>query len=272
MNGFGIAIATETRKAAASLVFRMISLLLVIGTAALTISMVLALRSGNDQIIARLAPFGRHEGWPLLTNVVTQIAAAGGLIAFAVALSWIVGREFADGTIAALFAQPISRRVIASAKLLVFVIWGSATGAILVLVVAVVGIGLGYGLPDGADLVSLGRIFILTTLSTLIAIPVGWVFTLGRGLLSGIASGVGIHGTRLAPAAARSIGRRCSVAEAPSHTGLQRDHRERCGSTSLNAWTWTSRPRSSSIGPVRRSPSTRATLIMPRSGIRTSPR
>ena len=59
MNGFGIAIATETRKAAASLVFRMISVLLVIGTAALTISMVLALRSGNEQIIARLAPFGR---------------------------------------------------------------------------------------------------------------------------------------------------------------------------------------------------------------------
>ncbi|WP_130353016.1 hypothetical protein [Agromyces ramosus] len=109
MNSLGIAIATETRKAAASLVFRMISLLLVIGTAALTVSMVLALRSGNEQIIARLAPFGRHEGWPLLTNVVTQIAAAGGLIAFAVALSWIVGREFADGTIAALFAQPISR-------------------------------------------------------------------------------------------------------------------------------------------------------------------
>ena len=192
MNSFGIAIATETRKAAASLVFRMISLLLVIGTAALTISMVLALRSGNEQIIARLAPFGRDEGWPLLTNVVTQIAAAGGLIAFAVALSWIVGREFADGTIAALFAQPISRGVIASAKLLVFVIWGSATGAILVLVVAVVGIGLGYGLPDGIALASLGRIFLLTVLSTLIAIPVGWVSTLGRGLLSGIASGVGI--------------------------------------------------------------------------------
>ena len=61
MNRLGIAIATQTRKAAASLVFRMISLLLVIGTAALTISMSApaAIRKRADH--RRLAPFGRHE-------------------------------------------------------------------------------------------------------------------------------------------------------------------------------------------------------------------
>ncbi|MET0725139.1 MAG: ABC transporter permease [Leifsonia sp.] len=187
-----IAVATEARKASASFVFRMISVLLLVGTAALTIAMVLALRSGNPQIIARLAPFGTDEGWPLLVAVVEQIAAAGGLIAFAVALSWIIGREFADGTIAALFAQPVSRAVIASAKLIVFVLWGTVTGAGLVLVVALVGLSLGYGLPDADAIVSLGRIFVLVALSTQIAIPVAWAATLGRGLLPGIAAGVGI--------------------------------------------------------------------------------
>ncbi len=192
MSTLGVAIAAETRKAAASLVFRSISVLLVVGTATLTLGMVLALRSGNEQIIARLAPYGNDEGWPLLINVVDQIAAAGGLVAFAVALSWIVGREFADGTIAALFALPVPRSVIASAKLIVFVVWGVATGVVLVLAVGVVGLALGYGLPDSNALAALGRTLVLVALSTLIAVPVAWVATLGRGLLPGIAAGVGI--------------------------------------------------------------------------------
>ncbi|KQX07692.1 hypothetical protein ASC59_08150 [Leifsonia sp. Root1293] len=187
-----MAIATEARKASASFVFRMISVLLLAGTAALAVAMVLALRSGNPQIIARLAPFGTDEGWPLLINVVDQIAGAGGLIAFAVALSWIIGREFVDGTIGALFASPVGRNVIASAKLIVFVVWGIATGAVLVLVVTGVGVALGYGAPGPEDLVSLGRIFALLSLSTFVAVPVAWAATLGRGLLPGIAAGVGI--------------------------------------------------------------------------------
>jgi ABC-2 type transport system permease protein len=192
VNALAIALATEARKAAAARVFRSISVMLVAGTAALTIGMVLGLRSGNEEIIARLAPYGSHEGWPLLLSIVDQIAAAGGLVAFAVALSWIVGREFADGTISGLFGLPVGRGAIASAKLAVFVVWGSATGAALVLAIYIVGLALGYGLPDADALASLGRIVVLVSLSTLIAVPVAWIATLGRGLLAGIAAGVGI--------------------------------------------------------------------------------
>lgn len=117
------ALHVELRKLAASRVIRATTVLVVVGIAALTAALTSAARSGNEQVAAQLGAFADAHGWELLTGVAAQITAAGGLLAFGVALSWIVGREFGDGTINSLYALPVSRRAIVSAKLLSHLLW-----------------------------------------------------------------------------------------------------------------------------------------------------
>jgi len=123
---------------------------------------------------------------------VLQITAAGGLLAFGVALSWLFGREFVDGTVTALFALPVSRPAIAMAKLVVYLAWAIGVAIVLTGVVAVLGFAMGYGATDAAGIVGLSRIPVLVVLTALIAVPAAWAATLGRGLLPGIAATVGI--------------------------------------------------------------------------------
>jgi ABC-2 type transport system permease protein len=190
--GLGAAIAVETRKAAASRVMLSTTVLLVAGIGALALGMLLAAASGDEQVLAKLGPLAGMGGWAGLVGTVLQITAAGGLLAFGVALSWLFGREFADGTIAALFALPVSRPAIAVAKLVVYTVWSVGVAGVLTAVVAVLGLGMGYGATDAAGLAELGRIPVLVVLSALIAVPAGWVATIGRGLLPGIAATIGI--------------------------------------------------------------------------------
>ena len=113
-HGFGVAVAVEARKAVASRVRVSITVLLLAGVAAIAFGMLLAAASGQEQVIAKLGPLAELDGWARLVGVVVQVTAAGGLGAFGVALSWMFGREFADGTVSALFALPVSRPTIAN--------------------------------------------------------------------------------------------------------------------------------------------------------------
>ncbi|MFB6393587.1 ABC transporter permease [Polymorphospora lycopeni] len=113
---------------------------------------------------------------------------ADGLLGFGVALSWLVGREFTDGTITGLFALPVSRRVLVLAKLLSHLLWAVLVAIVLTAVVAVAGTLLGLGAWNGDVVAALGRQFVLTVLSALVAAPAGWAATLGRGPLPGIAT------------------------------------------------------------------------------------
>ncbi|MEV1129143.1 ABC transporter permease [Agromyces sp. NPDC049794] len=190
--GLGSAIAVEARKAAASRVMASVTALLVLGVGALSLGMLLAAASGDEQVLAKLGPLADDGGWGGLIGVVLQITAAGGLLAFGVALSWLFGREFADGTVAALFALPVSRPAIAMAKLVVYLAWAIGVALVLTGVVAVLGYAMGYGVTDAAGVVGLLRIPVLVVLTALIAVPAAWASTLGRGLLPGIAATVGI--------------------------------------------------------------------------------
>lgn len=68
-----------------------------------------------------------------------------GLLGFGVALSWTIGREFSDGTITGLFALPVSRPVIALAKLLVHLLWITAVAVALTALTGTVGLALRLG-------------------------------------------------------------------------------------------------------------------------------
>jgi len=192
MNTLRIALAAEARKAAASRVFRTVTLLLIVGIAVLAGGLLFAARAGNEEILAKLGALADETGWPLLTNIVMQVTSAGGLAAFGIALSWIFGREFVDGTITSLFALPIRRSTIASAKLIIYLAWSALTAAALTLTVGLLGLILGYGPPDRAAAALLGQLFVLTVFTALLAVPAAWATTLGRGLLPGIATTIGI--------------------------------------------------------------------------------
>ena len=189
-HGFGVALAFETRKAAASRVVVSITVLLIAGVAAIALGMLVAAASGQEQVLAKLGPLAELDGWARLVGVVVQVTAAAGLGAFGVALSWMFGREFADGTVSALFALPVSRPTIALAKLTVFGVWAAGVAVLLTVVIAALGFAMGLGATDAAGLGELARVPALAALTALIAVPAAWAATIGRGLLPGIGATV----------------------------------------------------------------------------------
>ena len=125
-------------------------------------------------------------------GVVAQVTSAAALLGFGVALSWLFGREFIDGTISGLFALPVSRPAIAAAKLGVYVVWAVFVATVLVVILGVVGLVLGLGPLDTGVLAALARQHLLTVLTAILAVPSAWAATLGRGHLPGIATTIGL--------------------------------------------------------------------------------
>ena len=186
------ALAVEARKARSARVLWSTGVLLVVGVAVLAGAMVAAARSGNAEVAAKLGPTAAAGDWPALLGVAAQVTAAGGLLAFGVGISWLTGREFADRTVSGLFGLPVGRGTIAAAKMLVYAGWALAASLALTALLPLVGLLIGIGLPSVADLIGLSRQFALGVLTALIAVPAGWAASIGRGLLPGIATAVGI--------------------------------------------------------------------------------
>jgi len=187
-----VAFMVESRKAWASTVFPVATLLVVAGVGFLAGAMMAAVRAGNEQVVAQVGPLAGETAWQTYLNVSISIAAAAVLLSVGVILSWVFGREFADGTAPGLFATAVPRRDTALAKLLVVLLWGGAMAVALTGVVGLVGLVLPLGAIDGAIVAQMSRLGILTVLSTLLATPAAWAATLGRGLLPGIATTIGL--------------------------------------------------------------------------------
>jgi ABC-2 type transport system permease protein len=186
------AVAVEGVKAAASRVIQSVTILVVAGVAVLAGSLTWAAKSGNDQVVTQLGPLAHVEGWNRFLGVAAQITAAGVLLGFGVALSWMVGREFTDGTITGLVALPVSRPAIAAAKFVVYLLWALVTATVLTGVLALIGLALDLGPFDAPARAGLVRQFGLTVITAGLAVPAAWASTLGRNLLPGVAVAVGI--------------------------------------------------------------------------------
>lgn len=192
MNGlFMAALGAEACKMAVSVVVRSTAAFLIVGIAVLTGSMFAAAAAGNEQILAQLGDVVSDDAWLTLIGIATRITSAAALLAFGVVLAWTVGREFSDGTINGLFALPVRRSTIVAAKMIVFVAWTFVVAVGLVAVIAVIGVTLGNGRIDADAAAGLARLFGLTGLSGLLAVPAAWAATLGRSMLPGIATAVG---------------------------------------------------------------------------------
>jgi ABC-2 type transport system permease protein len=122
--------------------------------------------------------------WPAYLALFAQILAMGGMILFVLAISWVFGREFTDGTLKDLLAVPVPRGSLLLAKFIVVTLWSVALAALLF------GLGLGLGglfhLPGGSMLILLQgclRAAITSGLVIAAMLPFAFFASLGRGYL-----------------------------------------------------------------------------------------
>jgi len=122
--------------------------------------------------------------WPTYLSLFGQLIAAAGFILFVLNLSWLFGREFADGTLKDMLAVPVSRSSILLAKFIIMAVWSAAlTGVIFV-----VGLGMGALIKLPGDSVSVflhgaALVAITACLAILAAPPFAFFASVGRGYL-----------------------------------------------------------------------------------------
>lgn len=191
-SSFAAALGAERVKTTGSRVVATTTVLLAVGIALLAGALTMAATNGNQQVIDQLGPLGDSTGWALLTGVVAQVTAAAAVLGFGVALSWMFGREFTDGTITGLFALPVSRTTVALAKIAVYLLWALGVATVLAVVLGLLGFIVRLGPLTDDVLAALARLHVLTCLSAVVALPTAWAATLGRGPLPGIATAVGL--------------------------------------------------------------------------------
>src|SRR5690625_7546281 len=95
------------------------------GTVLLLAGITAGLRADNPDLMAQSGP-PAATNWAGLISSAAQITSVGGLLGAGVVLTWLMAREFTDGTISALFALPVSTGQIAAARLVIFSLWSVA--------------------------------------------------------------------------------------------------------------------------------------------------
>jgi ABC-2 type transport system permease protein len=192
IHGLGAAVQVEGRKTLAARVPAITLILFVVGVTAICLSTTVAAATGSPEVLAKLGPLVVAGGWPGYLNAALQVAAAGSAGGCGILLSWSFGREFSEGTISGLFTLPVSRSVIASAKLIAYLLWSVAAAVLLTATVIIAGMFAGLGTMAPADAGVAGRLPLLVLMTAGVALPAAWVSTLGRSILGGIAVTIGL--------------------------------------------------------------------------------
>jgi ABC-2 type transport system permease protein len=122
--------------------------------------------------------------WHTFLVLMAEMLATAGFFMFIIILSWIFGREFADGTVKDLLSVPVPRTTILLAKFMVFAGWAFA----MTMLILFVGLVMGWfiHLPNaewgviaqGIQLVVLTALFVI-----LVDVPFALLASLGRGYL-----------------------------------------------------------------------------------------
>ncbi len=122
--------------------------------------------------------------WPAYLVLFTQMVSAGGFFFFVMAISWIFGREFADGTLKDMLAVPVGRSSILLAKFIVAGAWCAA----LAIIMFIFGLLMGaiIGLPGGSLSIILHGIAVAAVAVCLViavVLPFALFASVGRGYL-----------------------------------------------------------------------------------------
>jgi ABC-2 type transport system permease protein len=143
------------------------------------ISQQLGLISAKANLMAYAA-----TDWPAYLGLFALIIAAGGFLLFSLVISWMFGREFADGTLKDMLAVPVQRSSILLAKFIVVAVWS----AVLTMVILIVGLIMGtiIQLPGGSIGVILqgsALVAITACLVIVVVMPFAFLASVGRGYL-----------------------------------------------------------------------------------------
>ncbi len=125
-----------------------------------------------------------NTDWSAYLSLIGLALALGGFFLGLLTLTWIFGREFADGTLKDMLAVPVQRGSILLAKLIVAAIWSAALAAVIL----AVGVAMGavIGLPGGSLEViarGSGMMAVVAVLSIVLVLPFAFVASVGRGYL-----------------------------------------------------------------------------------------
>jgi ABC-2 type transport system permease protein len=122
--------------------------------------------------------------WPSYLALLALIIAAAGFFLFVLIISWVFGREFADGTLKDMLAVPVPRSSILLAKLVVVGLWSG----VLTMGIFLLGLVMGVivKLPHGSMGVVLaggGSVAITACLVFAVVVPFALLASVGRGYL-----------------------------------------------------------------------------------------
>ncbi|HSB90512.1 MAG TPA: ABC transporter permease [Anaerolineales bacterium] len=146
----------------------------------------------NPEISARLGLISAKANllayaatdWPAYLRLQSQVIAAGGFFFSVLAIAWVFGREFADGTLKDMLAVPVSRSRIVLAKFGVAVVWSAVT-TVVVLVAGLV-VGALLRLPGGSAVSIFEGVLavgIAAGLAIVTVLPFALFASIGRGYL-----------------------------------------------------------------------------------------
>ena len=182
------ALAVEWWKVRRAPVVLVATLLMVLLVPLLGLAMVLVVGGdGVGALAAKADMLMTGDGWVGYLGVVGQVAAAAMFVGAGVVVAWVFGREHVEGTFAALFASAVPRGAVATAKLVVVALWALAVALGVTAVALVAGLLADVGAePLGVVAPALGRLLVVAASTTLLAIPVAWVASVGRGYLPAI--------------------------------------------------------------------------------------
>lgn len=195
MSPTSTALAVEWSKFHRSPVSGSTTLILALGVMAVTGASVASV--GADGLLAAKSQVLIGDGgWAGLFGIAGQVVAAGGMLGFGVMAGWMHGREFTDGTVAALFAHPVSLRSVATAKLVLYLAWALAVSVAVTIALlalgAVLALGGSAGFESGAAARPAATLLVVSVLTALLALPCAWVATLTRGYLAAVGAAITI--------------------------------------------------------------------------------
>ena len=132
---------------------------------------------------ANLVAFSATD-WPTYLRLYGQMIAASGFFLFVLAVSWVFGREFADGTLKDMLAVPVRRSSILLAKFILVAIWSAALAVVTMIIGLVMGAAI--KLSGGSISVILHGCALLAMTSIMViavVLPFAFFASLGRGYL-----------------------------------------------------------------------------------------
>ncbi len=178
-----LAFATFTRSVTA----RVCTALAVLATPVFATAMVWLSRSGlvTGPSAVKFEPLADGPAAVAAATLSGQILTVVMVLATGFAAAWLFGREWADGTFGGLFALPVNRSTVATAKMVVLAAWVLAC-TVLAVALTALGIALAHGPLTGDALTTLLRAAVAAALMGALGLPFGWVAVRFRGYLGAV--------------------------------------------------------------------------------------